>query len=300
MDYTEAREAFFAPREGEAAALTWTTPARRLRDAVEPLAGIVYWSEPAYDALAAQGLDFLSGYVWGRASVLGEPDAGVVAAAFGVFEPSLVAGAYDAGRRACTLTEVRAARVAGVSEALRTVLGEPTDDVATVARTLRSAALTGDGTGRALFSGLAGLEEPEDPWAQLWLACSLLREHRGDSHLAALVAAGVDGIQANLLTERWIGWEPQAYAGSRGWSPEQMAAADSTLQRHGLVDGPALTEAGLALREQVEAATDAAQQPVLEALADDLDALLDQLGRWADRVVEHGWFPPDPYKRAAG
>ena len=89
MDYAEVREAFFQLRDAgapEPGTSGWQSPARRLRDAIEPIATICYWSEPAYDAYAALGLDFLQGYVWSRGCVLGEPDGGVVAAAFGFFE----------------------------------------------------------------------------------------------------------------------------------------------------------------------------------------------------------------------
>jgi hypothetical protein len=113
MDYAEARAAFFqarptdAPSPGSAA---WQSPARRLRDAIEPIATICFWSEPAYDRYASLGLDFLTGYVWSRASVLGEPEATVVAAAFGVFEPGLVATLYDTARKTAGLDDIRAAK----------------------------------------------------------------------------------------------------------------------------------------------------------------------------------------------
>jgi len=83
MDYAEVREAFFQLRDTaapEPGTSVWQSPARRLRDAIEPIATICYWSEPAYDAYATLGLDFLQGYVWSRGCVLGEPDGGVVAA----------------------------------------------------------------------------------------------------------------------------------------------------------------------------------------------------------------------------
>ena len=75
MDYAEVREAFFQLRDTSApepGTSGWQSPTRRLRDAIEPIATICYWSEPAYDAYAALGLDFLQGYVWSRGCVLGE------------------------------------------------------------------------------------------------------------------------------------------------------------------------------------------------------------------------------------
>lgn len=299
MDYSEAQAAFFAPREGEAHPLPWTTPARRLRDALEPLATICYWSKPAYDAYAALGLDFLSGYVWSRASSLGEPEPAVVASAFGVFEPGLVADLYAVGRRTCGLAEVREARQSGAVTALREVLGAP-EGLDDAARDLETAVAAAPTLARPFFAGLSGWPRPEDDLGRLWLAATQLRELRGDSHLVAVAEADLDGVQANILTELWVGWEPLAYTGSRAWSPEAMSEAMSALQARGLVRDGALSEAGRALREGLEETTDRLVAPAVDALGDRLDPLLARLEGWAEQVVASGWFPPDPYKRAAG
>ncbi len=299
MDYSEAQAAFFAPREGEARPLGWTTPARRLRDAIEPLATICYWSEPAYDAYAGLGLDFLSGYVWSRASSLGEPEPALVATAFGVFEPGLVADLYSTGRATASLEQVRHARESGAVTALREVLGEP-DGLAEAVGDLETAVAAAPALARPFFSGLQGWPEPAEDLGRLWLACTRLREHRGDSHLVALADAELDGVQANLLTELWVGFEPLTYAGSRAWSPEAMGEASGALEARGLVVDRTLSEAGRALREAVEEATDRLVQPVVDELGDRLDPLVERLEGWAEQVVASGWFPPDPYKRAAG
>lgn len=302
MDYAEAQAAFFGRREGEVRALDWSSPGRRLRDAIEPLATICFWAEPAYDEYAALGLDFLQGYVFGRGCVLGDASPPVVAAAFGVFEPGLVADLFASGRAVCSVEDVRAAKERGAVASLRAVLGAPSeveglDDVVAV---LRRACEAADPTGRALHAGLAGMDWPEDPLGQLWHACSVLREHRGDGHLAALVAAGLDGVQANELTELWVGWDPLSYTGSRAWAPERMDAGTSDLEARGWVADGRLTEEGLRVRRSLEEATDRAAAGAVGAIADDLDRVLPLLERWADQVVEHGWFPPDPYKRASG
>ena len=305
MDYAEARAAFFQPRPADAPPArtsSWRSPARALRDAIEPIATICYWAEPAYDAQAAVGLDFLQAYVWGRASALGEPEGTVVAAAFGVFEPGLIASLYDSGRATCGLAEVRAAREKGAVAALREVLGNPDglDGVSTAVEGLRRGAAAADSTGRAFHAGLTALPWPADPLGQLWHAATLLREHRGDSHLAACVACGLTGLEANLLTELRVGWEPQAYAGSRGWSPEAMDAATAVLTTRGLIAGGALTAEGEALRDGIEETTDRLVAPVVDAIGDDLPGLLTVLDGWSRQIVDRGWFPPDPYKRASG
>jgi hypothetical protein len=301
MDYAEVRAAFFQPRDPAAVAGTsaWQSPARQLRDAVEPIAMLYCWSEPAQAAYAARGLDFLTGYVWARASVLGEPDGGVVAAAFAVFEPGMITQLYDAARAACSLADIRAASETESAAALRTVLGAP-ERAAEVAAVLREGLAAADSAGRPLFAGLAGRPWPADELGQLFHACALLRELRGDSHVAAFVAAGVTGLEANILTELQVGWPPLAYTATRGWSDEAMQAAMWRLTERGLIAGGALTPAGARLRADIEDATDRQLAPVLAAIGPALPDLLPLLDGWSQQVIDHGWFPPDPYKRASG
>lgn len=304
MDYAEARAAFFRPRSAHAPPPRidrWTqAPGRQLRDAIEPIATVSFWSEPAYLAYAHRGLDFLEGYVWGRACVLGEPSGAVVAAAFGGFEPGLITALYDAGRSACPLADVRSAREAGAVAALREALGEPDDLVTTAGSLRRAVEAIPTAAGRPLAAGLMALGWPEEPHGRLWHACSILREYRGDAHLAAYVVAGLDGLEANLLTELQVGWDPLAYTATRGWSAEAMTAAVGRLEARGLVADGALTADGVALRNAIEQTTEQLVRPVVDALGSDLPAVVTTLRGWSDRIVEHGWFPPDPYKRAAG
>ena len=303
MDYAEARAAFFQPRPDGAApagSTDWRSPARALRDALEPIATICFWAEPAYAAYAAQGLDFLQGYVWGRGSALGEPEGTVVAAAFGVFEPGLIASLYDSGRAVCSLADVRAAKESGAVAALRTVLGDAPDGLDQVVAGLRRGAAAADPTGRPMFAGLSRLPWPDHPLGQLWHAATQLREYRGDGHLAACVTSGLSGLEANVLTELRVGWEPQAYTGSRGWSPEAMDAATAALGARGLITGGALTADGAALRNAIEETTDRLTAAVVDAIGDDLAGLTKTVEAWSQQIIDHGWFPPDPYKRASG
>ena len=302
MDYAEVREAFLQLRDAgapEPGTSGWQSPVRRLRDAIEPIATICYWSEPAYDAYAALGLDFLQGYVWSRGCVLGEPDGSVVAAVFGVFEPGLIGQLYGAARATAGLADIRAARETGAVTALRTVLGAP-EQVAEVTGALRRAAEAADTAGRPLFAGLAGLPWPADELGQLWHACAMLRELRGDSHLAACVAAGLTGLEANILTELQVGWPLHSYTATRGWPPEAMNLATISLRERGLIGDDALTGAGASLRADIEEATDRQLAPARDAIGPALTGILPPLQEWSRQIVEHGWFPPDPYKRASG
>ncbi|MCW2583780.1 MAG: hypothetical protein JWQ53_2570 [Klenkia sp.] len=304
MDYAELSAAFLAePSAGRPAPRVPTGAARSLRDAAEPLATIGFWGKPAYAAMEALGLEFLTGYVWGRAAPMGEPTPPVVVAAFGVFEPGLVTSLYEQARGLASRADVLAARERGAVQSLHEVLGDvPTGEVETAVAQLRRATdvAVADVAGRPLVAGLASLDWPEDPWGQLWHALNVLREYRGDTHQAANVAAGLTGLQMNLVTEYWVGWEPTAYAGTRGWAPEAMAAADADLVSRGWVADGALTPQGQAERDRIEAQTDAAMDLVLAPIGDDVPALTEQLDTWSAQIVAAGAAPSDPYKRISG
>ncbi|MDD7925579.1 SCO6745 family protein [Actinomycetospora chibensis] len=311
MDFAEARATFCTPRTGPVAdPAAAATPARRLRDALEPLAMVTVWSEPAADRAAAAGLDFLAGYVGGRASALGDVPGTLVASTFAVFEPDLAGGLWDRARASCSVAQLQQGRERAGTEALRAALADVGEsgvdevDVDGVVDTLRAGLAAADLMGRPLFAGMWALPWPDEAYGRLWHATSLLREHRGDSHVAACVAAGLDGIEANVLTELWVGFDLLEYTSTRGWSPEAMDAAIGRLRTRGLLDGPpdhtVLSDEGRRLRAGIEDATDLAQQPIVDLIGDALDRTVDALATWSEAVVTRGWFPPDPYKRAAG
>lgn len=301
MLYDEAIAAFFPARpEGTPvpSAVSAGSPARRLRDAVEPLAAHPIWSRRVNEAQAALGLDFLSGYLWGRAAALGDPTAGATAAAFAWFEPSLVAGVLAAGQAAAgrdELLEVRDRETAASAE--QVLAGE---DLAADADLLLAAARTLPVVGRPLYAGLLDRPVPDGPAARLQRASELLREARGDAHTAVAVAAGLGAVEMNVLTELWLGMDLGSYTGTRGWSPEALEAAVEALRQRGWLTGQALSDEGRAGRAALEAATDAAMAPAVGALGADVDGLLARLQAWGERCVQAGAFPADVLKRAAG
>lgn len=303
MDFAEARAAFFQPRaDAVPGADTGGTasPARRLRHVLEPLAMVQIWSGPAQEQLARAGLNFLTGYVGGRACPLGDVEPTVVASAFGVFEPGLVGDLWRGARERCTVAELRALRETGATAGLRAALeGVDTAEIGRVTTALRGAIEQAGLSARPLFAGLRALPWPEDPHAGLWHVASLYREHRGDTHLAACATAAVDGLEANILTELACGYPLLEYTSSRGWPQDAMDAAVARLQRRGWLADGAFTASGRDARAAIEEATDHAQERVVNALGD-LEPLLATLAPWADAVVAREWFPPDPYKRAAG
>jgi hypothetical protein len=301
VDYAQAQAAFLYPApEGRTPPRLPDTDARRLRDALEPVATVHFWCARTNELLTGLGLDFLTGYAWSRAAPLGEPTAPVVVAALGVFEPGLIRNLYEQARATARRDDVLAARERGTVETLDELLGgeDVTDGVVALRRAVD--ALAPDVAGRPLFAGLLSLPWPEAPLGQLWHAATTLREYRGDVHQAANVAAGLSAVQMNLLTESWIGWAPTSYAASRGWSPDAMAAGAADLAARGLVADGALTAEGRRLREDIECRTDAAMAPAVEAIGGQLDELVAQLDAWADKIIAAGAAPADPWKRLSG
>jgi hypothetical protein len=173
-------------------------------------------------------------------------------------------------------------------------------DVAHVAAELRATVEALDRTGRPLFAGLAAQPWPDGPAGQLWRACELLREHRGDNHVAVCVAAGLSGIEMNLLTESWLGMPIKSYSATRGWPPHALDAATARLESAGLLADGVLTAVGRERRDALEDATDALETAVIVVLGDRVEELITRLAEWSDMCIGAGAFPPDVFKRAAG
>ena len=237
--------------------------------------------------------------MWSRGSVLGEPDGLVVAAVFGVFEPGLIAQGYDAARASWG----------------RRTSAPPAKPGSSPRCAPRWAVRRRP---RRWPGGCA--TRPERPaWPAVrcspaWPACPGRRTRWPGSGRPApccVSCAGtaisprarrpaLSGLEANLLTELQVGWPPQSYTATRGWPPEAMDLATARLRDRGLLADTALTGAGASLRADLEAATDRQLEPVIDALGPGLKELLPQLAGWSGQIIERGWFPPDPYKRASG
>jgi hypothetical protein len=304
MDYDDAVATFCSPRPAGTPlpeVVRAGGPARRLRDACEPLAMHWLWNRHTNEELAALGLDFLTGYVWGRAASLGDPAPAVVVATFAWFEPGLLAGLYEAARSAVPRERLLEVKDAATAESLAGVLaGADPAEVADVADALAGAVEGADGTGRPLFSGLRERGRPGDPFQRLWWACDLVREHRGDTHVAVANAAGLGPVEMNVLTECWIGMPLLSYTATRGWPEAAMSAAVDGLEARGWLRDGALTDAGRAARAGLEDRTDAAEQTIAEALGGRLDEVCARLDAWGERCIAAGAFPADILKRAAG
>ena len=284
--------------------------ARRLRNAVEPVAAGVYFAPEALTAYAALGFagspatdaggvarPELTSYFTSRGACMGQVPGEVVAAAFGVFSPKVVVPAVAAGWRITGREAILDAREKGATAMLRRVLGEQPDGLDRVTELLRRGADAAPWAGRPIYGGLRSLGFPGHPLGDLWRAADLLREHRGDSHVISWAVGGADAVEILLLTEQWWGLPARAYTPSRGWTDADMDAGFERLTGRGLMTaGEQLTDAGRAFREEVEVRTDELERPVLDTLGDDVDELLTHLDRWSEAIIAARSYP----KRIAG
>ncbi len=303
MDYDAIASIFLVPTADEIAAPPVPdSPARRLRDATEAIATIGWWSRPAADAVTALGHGFFDGYVWGRAASLGaDVSPSVVVSAFGVFNASLLSPVYVQARTVSSRDAILAAREAGASEGLRqATVGIPQATIESHGTLLLNALTPLEPGPRHLFGALQALPLPADPYGRLWRAAELVREHRGDSHLAACVAAGLDMAEMNVLTEVWLGYPIGEYSSTRGFDASRLTSAVASLEARGWMANGQLTLEGQVARDGVEAATDLAQNQLIRALGNDLNQLCTQLGTISAAVLVAHAAPADPRKRAAG
>ncbi len=267
--------------------------ARRLWRVGEPVHAIIYFHPASAAAWAAAGLrGFWRGYFATRAAPLGPVGPGPVTASFYNFHPAMVAKAVPEVWAMASPDAALAARLAGADDALRDVLGldADADDIATTAGVLRDAIDGVPVVGRALFAANVALPWPDSPLLSLWHGLTLLREHRGDGHNAALLAAEVDGCAAHVLAAAVGGAPRDVTQPARGWSDDDWSAAAAALEERGLVDGEGVaTEAGRTLQADVERRTDELASAPWAGLDDDtLEAVTTTLARLAGRVAGAG------------
>ncbi len=273
--------------------------AGRLTRALDALHSVVYFVPDANEKFGEIGLNPRTHYFAGRAAPMGAVSANVVAATFYNFSPRLVGAAIPHAWQVSSPAQVMQVRYQIVATALPRVLGEHlagSPDLARAATLLRQVAESvPDVAGRPLYAGHAGLPWPETPVVALWHAITLLREYRGDGHIAALVTSGLTGLQALIThTATGIGFDPEVARGLRGWSHEEWAAATETLASRGVLgaDG-ALTPAGTALRSQIEDRTDELGfSPWRGLSASETEELVGFAGTIRAAVLAAGVYPP--------
>jgi hypothetical protein len=289
-----------------------------LAGAIEPIAGQVYFSPECHDAYARLGFGRSSmsldesaisvgsvalpdgpAYFCSRGSLLGQVPGEVIAAAFAVFNPAVVLPAVSFGWTLTNASTMCAARTAGAVAQLTRIPRPSSTQLTRVRQLLERANSPLRPEGRPLYSGLLALEMPGEEVGDVWRLADQLREYRGDAHTAAWTSAGLDGVEIGLLTELYWGLPLRTYVLSRGWSTEDLDAAQRRLLERGLIADGVFTERGRMLREEIELVTDRQCRPIVDAIGDDLDELLTILQSWGEDIrAAGGYLPSGPHDLA--
>ena len=197
---------------------------RRLGVLVETVHAVVYFAPEPQAAYAALGLrGYWRGYFASRAAPLGAVGPELVTAVFGGFAPAMVARALPEVWSTAAPEQVRRARQEGATAALRRLLGDGHDEPVAAARRLTRRCVEAlELPGRPMAAAQAALPRPDDPLGALWHDATVLREHRGDGHLAALLAEGLRWPEPHLLQGSAVDARQQEH---RGWDDDAWQRA---------------------------------------------------------------------------
>ncbi|GAA1042599.1 hypothetical protein GCM10009557_68970 [Virgisporangium ochraceum] len=238
------------------------TIARRMFELLEPICLVTYFADECNEELAALGhRTYWDGYFASRAAPLGRVPAQVVHAAFYSFAEGEAARHIPSAWETIPPEASIAARERGSAASLRRILGEEMAGSAGLVRAadLTTRAATGAPTaGRVMYAGMRTLAVPGDPVARLRHSATMLREHRGDGHVAALVGERIGGTEAHVLSALGMGIYPAESFGRIHHLPkDRLAAVMEGLRDGRIVDADGrLTDAGRETRGRIEARTD--------------------------------------------
>lgn len=237
-----------------------TDTARRMWHLLETIHAIVYFAPEItaqYKALGLKG--FWMGYFAGRAAPLGTASPELVTATFFNFHPAMVARALPDAWQIATPTEIIDVRTRAVDEALRRILGDTVDGpaMAETAELAETAAAGCTSAGRPMYAAHTTLPSPSSPHLRLWHVATLIREHRGDGHIAAQLTHGFTGLDAHI-TLCATGAVPRAsIQPHRGWSDQDWEHASRRLADAGMLDTTGkLADTGREARASTELTTD--------------------------------------------
>ncbi|MEU8632981.1 hypothetical protein AB0C38_12485 [Amycolatopsis sp. NPDC048633] len=267
------------------------SPARQLWAAVEPLHAVVYFAPETAAAAKEAGLrGYWMGYFAGRLAPLGPIDPAAATSMLFGFAPAMVERALPDAWSFASPADVLSARLSSVEAALSRVSGSYEE----LASLLEQAVSACRFDGRPLAAAWSAVPRPASVLGRLWLAATVLREHRGDGHVLAAVHAGLTGLETTLTH---IGDGVLARGDvqpHRGWSDADWASAVSRLVARGLLDSAGrLTPAGAAMRRRIEEDTDRLAEAPVKAV--DLSRLLELAVPLSRAVIDAGVVPvPNP------
>lgn len=281
--------------------------ARRAAFASHQLIGWIYWDPRAAQRHADLGVkDGLGHYIANRAAPLAAAGVDVVTAAFGSIDRFLIHFSLDLAASATTWDKVYATRNEVVGMGLRELAPEICDGLAALRNDLWRTVDALPASGRVLFAAhRAWPRQDDDPLVSAWLAVNALREWRGDTHWGLLSAHAIDGVEAGLLHDAWMGYPKEWIPRSRGANDDQIAVALSALARRGWVTDGIVNESGIEFRQWLEEETNRLCARCWDTFgADNTDHFLALIEPVGHRFVEHidatagpNWMPAARQRR---
>ncbi|WP_083282968.1 hypothetical protein [Humibacillus sp. DSM 29435] len=233
--------------------LELTKASRKAWGALESVHVLGYFADDVRDAYVALGLRPRLSYFVARSAAYGAVGPEVPIATFYVFAPWLHRKALPAAWEVASPEQVQQARRDAMSTVLQRVIGDT--DLTELLALVRTVCGGLTSHGRPLYAAHAGLTWPGEPRLALWHATTLIREHRGDGHVAVLLRAGLDPVESLVLGGLFAGNTPFLRE-TRGWTDEDWDAGTERLNVRGLVADGALTEQGMTFRRDLERQTD--------------------------------------------
>src|SRR3954452_16488874 len=256
--------------------------ARRMFELVEPIGVIPYSADELNDTMfALEFTNYWDTYFAGRAAPLGVVPAEVVDALFYNFAPGEGARHIPKVWSTTTPEAAIAARRTGCANALRRILADHIDSPAFARATelLVKAATSAPLEGRPMYAALRALPVPDDVVVRMFHAASLLREHRGDGHIAALMTEAIGRLEAHALFALGMDMPAEKFGRIHPLPAPQLAAVIDGMRDRGLIgDDGWLSQRGRAVKERVEGLTDDLAAKPYESLAPgELDELMSTL-----------------------
>jgi hypothetical protein len=234
----------------------WVGITRRNSRSVQTTIGWIFWDPGAIVRYEALGLPGPLGYIAARAAPLAPAGPDAVIAAFGSISPFAIRLAFDLVAQHTTFDAMWEARNEAVVEGLREHAPEIIEPLAALGPKLWPVVESLPSVGRVLFAAHLRMPRDDDPVLSGWHAVNCSREWRGDLHWALVTAAGLDGVEASILHNAWLGYERDWLAKSRGSSPEESARGWASLEARGLARNGDVTAEGIELRQHIEDETD--------------------------------------------
>jgi hypothetical protein len=234
----------------------WVGITKRNARSVQTTIGWIFWDPGAVERYEQLGLPGPLGYIASRAAPLGPAGSDATIAAFGSISPIAIRIAFDLVAQHTTFDDIWSARDAAVLDGLREHAPAIVDPLAALAPHLWPVIDALPISGRVFFAAHLRMPRPDEPVLSGWHAVNCLREWRGDLHWALVTAAGLDGVEASIVHNAWLGYERDWLAASRGTAPEDLERGWRSLEARGLVRNGEVTSDGIALRQHIEDETD--------------------------------------------